>query len=79
MQHDSRSSDSKARNLDGGERVKSYEEKTRGEQGESESFLLFFLYSLPVVSPRLFIIIIFFVINFSPAFYNLNAWNRLRI
>ena len=31
MQHDSRSSDSRARNLDGGERVKSYSEKNEGE------------------------------------------------
>ena len=54
---------------DGGERVKSYTEETRGkERGESG---VRFLPFLSLVSP------VFFLVNFSTALFYLNAWNRL--
>ena len=65
----SRCSVSKVRWSDGGKRVKSYTEETRGkERGESG---VRFLPFLSLVSP------VFFLVNFSTALLYLNASNRL--
>ena len=54
---------SRARFTDGGERVKSYAEETRGKNERREGSLSRF----------------FFLVNFSTALYYLSAWNRLFI
>ena len=61
-----RHSVSRVRCSDDGERVKSYTEETRGKKwGESGASSL----------PFPFFLSFFFLVNFSTAFYHLNAWN----
>ena len=63
----SRLSVNRVRCSDGGERVKSYVEETRGKNDGRVGRVLPFPFSLPF----------FFLVNFSTALYYLNAWNRL--